>query len=98
MKKLVPICILIFAATVGLSTKAFAAPTFSIQNDVHTCGGQSNGSFDIKVTAVTGGSQLRFEVFILGTPVITLIDQTIATPAFPYTLNVPNLAAGDYVV
>jgi gliding motility-associated-like protein len=97
MKKLIPICILILAASFASTQNVDAAPTFVIQNEVHNCNGQSNGSFDIFVTAVTGGTTLTIEVWVLG-EADPFINQTIAMPAFPYTLSVSSLASADYVV
>jgi gliding motility-associated-like protein len=97
MKKLIPICVLILASSFASTQNAVAAPTFTIQNEVHNCNGLSNGSFDIVVTAVTGGTTLTIEVWVLG-EADPFINQTIAMPAFPYTLSVTSLASSDYVI
>jgi hypothetical protein len=93
---------LLLTCTVLLSSafEALALPTFTITNVKHACGGQSNGSFQINVTAANAGS-LRIRV--IGVAPFVDIDQTITpTPGLPFVFpvnNVPGLDVGQqYVV
>ncbi len=76
----------------GATFETWAQPTISISNVNHACGGQSNGSFQINVTAATGPS---LRVRVIGVPPFTDIDQTIPMPALPFAFPVSNLPGAN---
>ncbi len=80
------------AAFLASTVEVWAQPTINITNVNHACGGQSNGSFQINVTAATGPS---LRVRVIGVPPFTDIDQTIPMPALPFSFPVTNLPGAN---